>query len=295
MKAIKDMFDLPDSILQHCQETLDADIQQVQYIGGGDINQARLLKTTKGNFFIKINQALFAADMFEKEAKGLALLAETKTIRIPEVIAHGQMDGSAFLLLEYIETGFRQDGFWEAFGHSLADLHKCSAPQFGLGHNNYIGSLPQANGLHNSFVDFYMNERLQPQLDLAISSKLLNNTDEKHLQKLYKKLPDLCPNELPALIHGDLWSGNFLVSAESHPVLIDPSAAYSHRELDIAMSRLFGGFDRPFYRAYEEAYPLAPGFEKRLPVYQLYYLMVHVNLFGGGYVGSVRRILEGLV
>jgi fructosamine-3-kinase len=231
--------------------------------------------------------------MFEKEAKGLALLAETKTIHIPKVIAHGQTDDGAFLLLEHIETGYRQDGFWETFGQSLAALHRCTSPQFGLDHPNYIGSLPQQNGRHDRFAAFYIHERLQPQLDMAISSKQLNAKDEKHFNNLYKKLPDLCPQEPPALIHGDLWSGNFLVGADSQPVLIDPSVAYSHRELDLAMSRLFGGFDRSFYRAYEEAYPLAPGFEKRLPVYQLYYLLVHVNLFGGGYVGSVRRIMEG--
>ncbi len=283
---------LPSSILQQCSETLAADIQQVRYIGGGDINQARLLQTTKGDFFIKINQASFAADMFEKEAKGLALLAATKTIRIPEVIAQGQTDDGAFLLLEYIEKGYRVEGFWEAFGQSLAALHQHSAEQFGLGHSNYIGSLQQPNGRHDTFVEFYINERLQPQLDMALSSKQLTTNDEKHFQNLYKKLPDLCPDEPPALIHGDLWSGNFLVAANSEPVLIDPSVAYSHRELDLGMSRLFGGFDRPFYRAYEEAYPLEPGFEMRLPIYQLYYLLAHVNLFGGGYVGSVRRIVE---
>jgi fructosamine-3-kinase len=233
--------------------------------------------------------------MFDKEAKGLTLLRESKAIRIPETIAHGRLDGTAFLLLEMIETGYRQTGFWEEFGVALANLHRCSAPQFGLDHFNYIGSLEQPNGFQNNFIEFYIQERLQPQLDLAISANQLNASDERHFQKLYKMLPDLCPDEPPALIHGDLWSGNFLVSADSHPVLIDPSVAYSHRELDLGMSRLFGGFERSFYRAYEETYPLAPGFEKRLPIYQLYYLMVHVNLFGGGYVGSVRRILQRFV
>lgn len=289
------MSNLPPTLLEFCQTTLSADILEVRYVGGGDINQARLLITTKGDFFIKINQAPFAADMFEKEAKGLALLRESKVIRIPETIAHGQVDGTAFLLLEMIETGYRQTGFWEGFGVALAHLHRCTAPQFGLDHSNYIGSLEQPNGFQNNFTDFYIQERLQPQLDLAISANQLNISDERHFQKLYKILPDLCPDEPPALIHGDLWSGNFLVSADSHPVLIDPSVAYSHRELDLGMSRLFGGFERSFYRAYEEAYPLAPGFEKRLPIYQLYYLMVHVNLFGGGYVGSVRRILQRFV
>ena len=282
-----------NNILQHLQETLSTPILSTQQLSGGDISQAYLLNTAKGNFFIKTNQATFALDMFEKEAKGLALLAETKTIHIPEIISTGEADGHAFLLMEYVETGYRKDGFWETFGQSLATLHKQTVDQFGLDHSNYIGSLQQLNNKHNSFVEFYIHERLQPQFEMAFDAKKLNNSDQTHLANLYKKLSDIIPNEPPALIHGDLWSGNFLVSKNNLPVLIDPSVAYSHRELDLAMSRLFGGFERPFYRAYEEAFPLERGFEKRLPIYQLYYLLVHVNLFGGGYVGSVRRIIDG--
>ena len=286
------MTNLPVSIHQKCIEILTSDIHQVSYIGGSDINQARLLKTSKGNFFIKINNAPFAADMFEKEANGLQLMASTNAIRIPAVVAFGQTDEGSFLLLEHIEKGYRPEGFWRTFGQSLAAMHRNTAPQFGLDHSNYIGSLPQPNGRHNTFSAFYKNERLQPQLNMALSSKQLTTKDEKHFLNLYKKLPDICPGEPPALVHGDLWSGNFLVTSDGLPALIDPSVAYSHRELDLAMSRLFGGFDRSFYRVYEEAYPLEPGFEMRLPIYQLYYLLVHVNLFGSGYVGSVRRIIE---
>lgn len=285
-------FDLPPNLHQKCQQILDVDIHAVDILSGGDINQARLLKTSKGNFFIKINKADFALDMFEKEAKGLVLLKIADTIRVPDVIGFDKTEKEAFLILEYIETGYRKEFFWKEFGQSLAALHKTSAEQFGLDHSNYIGSLHQPNGYQTSFIDFYINERLQPQLEMATNANLLNSRDEKHFNNLYKKLPDIIPDEPPALIHGDLWSGNFLVDAESHPVIIDPSVAYSHRELDLGMSRLFGGFDRSFYRAYEEAYPLSPGFEKRLPIWQLYYLLAHVNLFGAGYVGSVRRIVE---
>ena len=286
-------YDLPSALHQACQQILGTAIQAVEFVGGGDINQARLLKTSKGGFFIKTNKADFALDMFAKEAKGLTVLKNAHALRIPEVIAFDQTEAGAFLLLEMIETGYRKDGFWKEFGQCLAGLHRTTADQFGLDHPNYIGSLHQPNGRHDSFVDFYIDERLQPQLDLARTVNLLTISDEKHFKNLYKKLPDLLPTEPPALIHGDLWSGNFLVAADGHPVLIDPSIAYSHRELDLAMSRLFGGFDRSFYRAYEAAYPLAPGFEQRLPIWQLYYLLVHVNLFGAGYVGSVRRIVEG--
>ncbi len=230
--------------------------------------------------------------MFEAEAMGLDLLRKTNTFRIPATIAHGSTEAGAFLLMELIETGYRASGFWEEFGASLAQLHRHSVGQFGLDHHNFIGSLPQPNHPHPTWPEFYIHERLQPQLDLALQSQRLSSSDAKHFEKLYLKLPELCPAEPPALTHGDLWSGNFMVAADSHPVLIDPAVSYAHREMDLAMSRLFGDFDRPFYRSYEEVWPLAPGFEQRLPIYQLYYLMVHVNLFGGGYVGSVRTVVR---
>lgn len=288
-------FDLPAPIQQQCREILETEITGVSHVGGGDINQARMLTTPKGAFFLKMNTGNHAARMFETEAKGLDLLHRTGALRIPNVIASGDTEGGAFLLLEFIETGKRSSDFWEIFGASLAALHRRTSQQFGLDHSNFIGSLPQSNHFHHTWSGFYVHERLQPQLDLALKSNRLQSSDARQFEKLYQKLPELCPFESPALIHGDLWSGNFLVGDDGRPVLIDPSVSYSHREMDLAMSRLFGGFDRPFYRSYEEAFPLAPGFEQRLPVYQLYYLMVHVNLFGGGYVGSVRSVLRQFV
>ncbi len=293
-KQIKRNMDLalPAYIDQACSEILKADIQTVEQLGGGDISQARLLHTSKGKFFIKINTAPEAGEMFETEAKGLQLLANSNTIRTPHILAYRQSSGQSFLLLEYIETGYRKEGFWQEFGTSLAALHKNTAPQFGLDHCNFIGSLPQSNSFHDNWAEFYTNERLQPQMELAISSNKMSNSDAHLIEKLYMKLPSICPNELPSLTHGDLWSGNFMMSIDGHPVLIDPAVSYAHREMDLAMSRLFGGFNRAFYNSYEEASPLEPGFEKRLPIYQLYYLLVHVNLFGGGYVRSVQQILK---
>jgi fructosamine-3-kinase len=288
-------FDLPPVILQKCNKILDAEIRSVRHIGGGDINQARLLETSKGKFFLKINSGVQAGHMFETEAKGLQLLAEAAAIRTPAVIGFEQVPDGAFLLLEFIETGYRKESFWEDFGAALAALHRHTAGQFGLDHDNFIGSLPQSNRRHEQWPDFYIQERLQPQLDLAEQSGRLQIPDFQNFEKLFQKIPALCPKEPPALVHGDLWSGNFMVDAESRPVLVDPSVAYSHREMDLAMSRLFGGFDRSFYRSYEATFPIAPGFEERLPLYQLYYLLVHVNLFGGGYIGSVRSVLRQFV
>jgi protein-ribulosamine 3-kinase len=289
------LYDLPPTISQQCRDILDAEILASKFIGGGDISQARLLVTTRGKFFLKMNTGNEAGRMFATEAKGLQTLAKSGGLRVPKVIGLGQSGGHAFLLLEYLETGYQPPGFWEEFGVGLAALHRSSAPEFGLDHDNFIGSLPQSNARHDSWPTFFTNERLHPQLELALHGRQLTSTDAKNFEHLYKKLPDICPAEPPALTHGDFWSGNFMCNTEGHPVLVDPAVSYAHREMDLAMSRLFGGFDRPFYRSYEETWPLAPGFEQRLPVYQLYFLLVHVNLFGGGYAGSVRSILQQFV
>ncbi len=286
-------YTLPTALESKCLNLLGAsNLHQVSFVGGGDINKARLLQTDKGNFFIKMNRGQEAARMFEIEASGLDLLASADCLSTPQVIAHGIEDGWAFLLMEYIPKGYRKDGFWEKFGLSLATLHKNSNSAFGLEVNNYIGSLPQSNNWQKTWAAFYVKERLEPQFKMAFDVGKLYASDIKIAERLYAQIPEICPEENPSLIHGDLWSGNFLVGPNSEPVIIDPSVSYAHREMDLAMSRLFGGFDRTFYRSYEEVFPLAPGFEQRLPVYQLYYLLVHVNLFGGGYVGSVRSILN---
>ncbi|MBI5915881.1 MAG: fructosamine kinase family protein [Bacteroidetes bacterium] len=286
---------VPAEILLRCRDILGTDIRSVQPVSGGDINQAFRLEAPTGSFFLKTNTGPQAGRMFGTEAAGLGLLASAGALRTPAVLGFGETPQGAFLLLEFIETGFRPPVFWEKFGTGLAHLHRSSAEKFGLGHDNFIGSLPQSNSQHDTWASFYIHERLLPQLDLAKQSNRLQSADFQDFEILFKKLPDLCPAEPPALTHGDLWSGNFLCSTAGQPVLIDPAVSYAHREMDLAMSRLFGGFERPFYRSYEAAWPLAPGFEQRLPVYQLYYLLVHVNLFGGGYVGSVRSALGQLI
>ncbi len=282
---------LPPAIAESCQAVLSGKIQTARPVTGGDINAAFLLETAADRYFIKTNVAPVAGAMFEAEAEGLAALSCCGTLRTPEVLGLGSTDQGSYLLLEFIETGYRPDGFWENFGAALAKLHRNTAPSFGFDHDNFIGSLPQPNNHHQDWPSFYTSERLLPQLRIAKQKKLLQAPDFQGFERLFKLLPEICPAEPPALVHGDLWSGNFLCDAQGQPVLIDPATSYSHREMDLAMSRLFGGFDRPFYRSYEEEWPLEQGFEQRLIVYQLYYLLVHVNLFGGGYVRSVREAL----
>ncbi|MCC6725110.1 MAG: fructosamine kinase family protein [Saprospiraceae bacterium] len=286
---------LPLAILENCQTKLGETILATRPISGGDINEAYQLSTASSQYFLKINTAPFAKELFVAEAAGLHAIATQGILRTPTVIGHDSTEYGSFLLLEFIESGYRPDGFWECFGAAMANLHRKTAPSFGFENDNFIGVLPQPNGLHGTWPDFYIAERLLPQLSIAEQGKKLQPTDFQNFEQLFKKLPELCPNEPPAFVHGDFWSGNFLCDANGSPVLIDPAVSFSHREMDLAMSRLFGGFDRLFYQAYETEWPLAPGFEGRLPVYQLYYLLVHVNLFGGGYVQLVRDALRQFV
>jgi protein-ribulosamine 3-kinase len=286
---------LPPAIIASCQEIIKGNITLARPVAGGDINRAYHVETPECSYFIKTNTASWAGQMFEAEAKGLRALDSPCILRTPAVLGFGSTSDGSYLLLEFIETSYRPDVFWEKFGTALAKLHRSTAPGFGFDHDNFIGSLPQRNHHHDDWPTFYTEERLLPQLKITKQQNLLQTRDFQQFDLLFKKLPDLCPKEPPALTHGDLWSGNFLCDAQGQPVLIDPAASYSHREMDLAMSRLFGGFERPFYRSYEEEWPLEPGFEHRLPIYQLYFLLVHVNLFGGGYVRSVREVLAGYV
>ena len=250
------------------------------------------METNRGAFFLKMNTLEDAPAMFATEARGLELLRQAEALRIPRVIAQDQVADQAFLLLEYIPPATPGPDFWSNFGRQLAALHRHTAPQFGLDHDNFIGSLVQVNTGYDTWSDFFQFARLQVQIDLALARQQIDAATVRAFQQLFKRLPQLCPAEPPALLHGDLWNGNFLVGKPDQAVLIDPAVHYGHREMDLAMTDLFGGFPPLFYQAYHEAFPLASGWRQRLPLYQLYYLMVHVNLFGGGYLRQVQGILR---
>ena len=286
------MSGMPDTVQKAIEQILGQKINAITQISGGDINEARLLQTAKGFFFTKINSSSFAYEMFETEIQGLETLRKSNTIKIPNILGIGKADQTAFLILEYIEPHATSPKFWKNFGSQLADLHQTTQVSFGLNHNNFIGTLPQSNNAHSSWDEFYINERLMPQLNLAIKKNLLSHSTLQDFELLFKKLNQICPNEPPALIHGDLWNGNFICGKNEIPVLIDPSISFGHCEMDLAMTKLFGGFDQTFYEAYQNCYPLKPNFEDRMEVYQLYYLLVHLNLFGKGYLPSVINVLR---
>ncbi len=260
-------------------------------VGGGSINDAYRIVTSIGEFFVKKNSASRYPGMFEKEASGLELLANTNEIDMPKVVAFGSKSDESFLILNFIQSAEMQDEFWEDFGHRLANLHKHSHDSFGLNHDNYIGSLTQFNRFHKSWADFFREERLEAQVKLARDQGRMGRETVNSFSRFYAKIDELFPKEPPALLHGDLWSGNFMVNQNGLAVIIDPAVNYGHREMDLAMSQLFGGFDASFYEAYQRNFPLENGWQQRLDYYNLYPLMVHVNLFGGSYLESVKRIL----
>ena len=252
-------------------------------IVGGCINNAIKINTNKGDFFVKWNTNS-KANMFQSEYNGLKVLKDTNTIRIPNVLCFDD----DFLILEFIPPSNPNNAFWEVFGQKLALMHKQTHSKFGLDFDNYIGSLYQDNTQNKNWTEFFIQNRLQAQLSIGnFSGTLLSDFD-----KLFQKLPNLFPNEKPALLHGDLWSGNFLAKNGDTPMLIDPAIYYGNREMDIAMSKLFGGFNSDFYFAYNESCPLENGWEERIQICNLYPLLVHVNLFGGAYINQVKNILS---
>lgn len=274
---------------------LKATIADSRAVGGGSINDACKLQYGNRSFFVKWNDAGRYPGMFEAESKGLQLLRQAGALYVPEVIGSGSTAQMAFILMEYIDPGRADGQFWHRFGTQLAQLHRHTTDRFGLDHDNYIGSLPQLNAQKDEWPDFFLTQRLEPQLKMARDAGLADRSLSRSFQQLYNKLPDLFPEEPPALLHGDLWSGNYLCSSKKQAVLIDPAVYYGHREMDLGMSQLFGGFDMAFYKAYDATWPLEQGWQQRLHLCNLYPLMVHVNLFGSGYLGQVNRILRHYV
>ena len=260
-------------------------IMHMQPVSGGCINNTLKIITNYGNFFLKWNVNA-SDDMFEIEVKGLELLRESMTIYIPEIISYGQR----YLLMEFIERQPPLDLLWEEFGRDLSELHKVSNISFGLDHNNFIGSLLQNNQEQSNWKDFFINKRIIPQLLIGD----FPSEFKRDFNKLFLKIEDLFPNELPSLLHGDLWNGNFIFSKDK-TVVFDPAIYFGSREMDIAMSKLFGGFNDKFYSSYNENYPLSEGWQDRIDICNLYPLLVHVNLFGGGYYSQIKNILNRFI
>ncbi len=269
-------------------------VKSSRFVSGGCINNTLMLDTDQGPFFIKWNDDA-DNDLFEKEVKGLELLIQQEILNLPNVLGTGRVGMKNYLLLNYIQKSAPKSYFWEEFGQSLAKLHQVTSNHFGLSHNNYIGRLPQNNEHMDDWIDFFINKRLEVQLGLAIYNGNIDAEFAKKFRLIYAQLPGLLPKEPPALLHGDLWSGNFMSGNKGLPYLFDPAVYYGHREIELAFTRLFGGFDLAFYRSYHETFPLEAGFEERLDIYNLYPLLVHVNLFGTSYLSGINQTLRRFI
>lgn len=264
-------------------------------LGGGSINDAAEVSLSDGTrVFVKTHPDP-PRGMFGAEARGLRWLEEAAAIRVPRVLALSDAE-PAFLALELLSPSRRRARFDEELGRSLAALHAFGAPCFGLDHDNFIGRLAQSNTPADDWSTFYWQSRLEPQLRLAADRGLISERTRSGFDALRDALPELVgPAEPPSRLHGDLWGGNLHVDERGAPCLIDPAVYGGHREMDLAMMRLFGGFGERVFAAYDEAMPLSTGADGRVPLYQLYPLLVHVNLFGGSYLSSVERALAAYV
>jgi len=264
-------------------------------VGGGCINAAYRIEGSGQRYFVKVNAAE-GVPMFEAEAAGLLEIAATRTLRVPQPVCLGSAGGSSYLVLEHIEMGSGSNAAAEVLGRQLAQMHRASAPRFGWRIDNTIGSTPQVNAWFDSWPDFWRERRLGYQLELAARNGYGGRLQHQGDQ-LMARLDDLFDGYAPApsLLHGDLWGGNWGSDAQGSPVIFDPAAYYGDRETDIAMTELFGGFSAGFYATYREAWPLEPGYAARKTLYNLYHVLNHLNLFGGGYQRQAEQMTEQLI
>ena len=290
---------LPDTIRQSVQRTLSArvgsavEILSYEAVTGGCIHRVHRLTTSlEEDFFLKWSPHA-VGDAFAAEADGIQALHDAKTLTVPELIGYSQEP--AWILMEFVPHGRPAPDHPVRLGDGLAGLHCIRLEPYGWERANFIGSLPQSNGVMDDWHEFWWQRRLALQMALARDRKLLPGRESEwtRLEASLESLLVGASEEGPSLLHGDLWSGNTFAGPSGEPVLIDPAVYRGHREVDLAMTELFGGFPDRFYSAYEDRWPLLEGYrERRRAVYQLYPLLVHVNLFGGAYVDSTTQALE---
>ena len=273
------------------EERLSTDVLSISRLSGGDINEAYKITCSPGIYAVKHNNLSKFPEMFSKEANGLGML-QKGGVRTPAVIDHFEHKDDQFLILEFIEQEYPDANFWINFANNLAVLHQKSHETFGLDHQNYIGSLPQMNEQKPQWEEFFILNRLKPLVRKAFDQGLLTKSHLVGFVCFYSDLPELLPSEAPSLLHGDLWSGNLLCGAGQQPVFIDPAVYYGHREVDIAMTKMFGGFDSAYLDYYHEWFPLEQGWEERIPIHNLYPNLVHLVLFGHSYLNGIEKVIQ---
>lgn len=282
---------VPSAVESWCRDEGFGGIRTLSRVAGGCIHQGSRLITTSGRtFFLKQNQSV-PDDMFRREAEGLRALAATACIRVPEPF----LVGTQFLVMEDLNPASPGPDYWSRFGRQLAALHDATSDRFGFDHPNYLGSTPQPNPWTEDGHEFFINHRLLFQAELAVERGLLREKSMDLVDQLCQKLPSLVPRQPASLLHGDLWSGNAMSDEEGEPALIDPAVHFGWAEAELGMTQLFGGFPERFYLAYEESRSLDAGWHERLPIYNLYHLLNHLNLFGRSYLAQVESILNRFV
>ena len=282
--------EIAESISQATEKRFSIDSRQP--VSEGCINQGYTVSDGDRTYFVKLNQAAPVA-MFEAEALGLKQMLATATIRVPKPICWGTAKGSAYIVLEWLELGGNAQS-WAKMGRQLAAMHQTTSSQgFGWERNNNIGSTPQINNWTADWAEFYAKHRLGDQFQQA--TRRGGHFPEQ--ERLIAAIPQLLAGHQvhPSLVHGDLWGGNAAFTSLGEPVIFDPAVYFGDREVDIAMTELFGGFPAAFYRGYNEVFPLAPGYERRKPLYNLYHILNHFNLFGGSYGSQANRMISQIL
>ncbi len=289
---------MKDELNRLIEPLYGAKVETAFTTSGGSINQTQVLKLTNGqSVFLKQNPSP-PTDFFLAETRGLKLLAQaTNGPRIPKPVAVQSGSRPTFLLLEYIESSAEDENFAERLALSLAELHRMSQEHYGLGHDNYIGSTPQKNSLEKDGIVFFREQRIDFQRQLARRSGLLPVSIDKKIDTLCDDLGKYLniAGEKPALIHGDLWSGNYFPDSEGKPCIFDPAVYYGLREADLAMTELFGRLPQKFYDVYQEVFPMNPGYGERKDLFNLYHLLNHLNIFGSSYLSSVQQAVKRYV
>lgn len=283
-------------MLQDVQRTfienqLNQKISNATPLSGGDINDVYKIETNEETIVVKINDLIRFPEMLEKEFRALRYLKNASKANYPQPISHFSDNASQYLAMEYIPEGSNSTSGQRILGLHLADQHKCSNESFGWKEDNYIGSLPQPNSFKSDWSDYYAENRILYQIKMAFDNGIISKEVLNKVERFCAKIEELFPKESPALLHGDLWGGNYLIDQNEQPLFYDPAVYYGHREIDIAMTRLFGGFSQAFYESYNTAFPLEKGWENRIQYGQLYPNLVHLNLFGVGYLSSVMDVV----
>ncbi len=268
-------------------------IADTRSVSGGCINQGYKISGNGTEYFVKLNDAS-QVEMFAAEALGLKQMYDTQTITVPQPICWGTAENSSYIVLQWLDLGAGNSQSWIEMGRQLAAMHRQgTSERFGWERNNTIGSTPQINTWTDNWADFFAEHRIGYQLKLAKRRGGSFPDPNKVVHAVRDKLADRQPEA--SIVHGDLWSGNAAIASDGAPVILDPATYYGDRETDIAMTELFGGFPAAFYRGYNEAWQLDSAYQQRKSIYNLYHVLNHFNLFGGGYANQAKRILNGII